>query len=488
MERVTYKEAEATYLSDFELNVFAGEIVGLLPLNAFGLPQLLRVLRESPTLYAGYIYYRERLVNSWQDRKTYDSRISVICDRSSLVEGQSVLTNIFVLRCGFKQEIIRRKLLKSQLQPFLDEIEMPILADTPVEKLSAFERLVVELLRAVVADYRLIVMQEIGTLINESELEKLHVIMRHYAARGFSFLYISPHFEEILQICDRAAVMSNGKILKILSGEQMRAQTLAACSQEYQEKVRHYLQHHGKQNGKEIVFEGKHLNGTVIRDLNFKVAKGECVVIQSLEEGIFEELLLMLQGEKCKGEGAFFLEGEETGICENRGIAFVKEQPTQTMLFYDLSYLDNLCMTMDHRVKSVWMSRKIRGSIRKEYGQMLGEDVFEKRIAELTEREKYELVYARILLQNPKIVFCVQPFKGADLKHRIRIWELQEKLLQKGVAVVILAVNMADALSLADRVIRIDQGTVVTEYEKKDFGMLPVNIPWKSLYEERSVL
>ena len=57
MERVTYKEEETTYLKDFELNVCSGELVGLLPVNAYGLPQLLSVLRENPLLYAGYMYY-----------------------------------------------------------------------------------------------------------------------------------------------------------------------------------------------------------------------------------------------------------------------------------------------------------------------------------------------------------------------------------------------------------------------------------------------
>ena len=122
--------------------------------------------------------------------------------------------------------------------------------------------------------------------------------------------------------------------------------------------------------------------------------------------------------------------------------------------------------------------------IRADFEEILGENVFDKRMQELTEMEKYDLVYTRIMLQKPKIVFCVQPFKGADLRHRIHIWELQEKLLRKGIAVVILAVNMADALSLADRLVRIDKGTVVTEYQRKDFGMLPRNIPWKALYDE----
>ena len=97
--------------------------------------------------------------------------------------------------------------------------------------------------------------------------------------------------------------------------------------------------------------------------------------------------------------------------------------------------------------------------------------------------EKYELVYTRILLQKPEVVFCVQPFKGADLAHRIRIWELNERLLENGIAVVILAVNMSDALSLADRVIRVEKKGKVSEYFRKDFATLPLNVPWHYLYE-----
>lgn len=485
MERVTYKEAENVYLKDFELNLFSGEIAGLLPVNAYGLPQLLHVLRENAPLYAGYMYYKEKLTDSWTTEKKADKRIAVISDRTSLVEGQSVLTNIFVLRHGFRQEIIQNRLLKNQLQPFLKELHIDIQAETLVEKLSSFERLVVELLRAVVADNRLIVMQEIGTLVNEIELEKIHEIMRHYAKQGFAFLYISPHFEEILQVCSRAVVMSNGKIIQKLEEDQMKVSQLTFYSKEYNAKVIKHIEDADERSKKRIVFEGKHLQGEVIRNLNLTVVQGGCVVIQSLEEGIFRDLYLLLQGELKSHAGEFYIDGRKADIAGNRNVAFIREQPTKTMIFYEMSYIDNLCIAMDHRVKDVWRNHKVKECIRRDFEPLLGMHVFDKRMIELTETEKYDLVYTRVMLQNPKIVFCVQPFKGADLKHRIHIWELQEKMLKKGIAVVILAVNMADALSLADRVIRIDKKTAVDEYERKDFGMLPVNIPWKAFYDER---
>ena len=472
MERVTYKEDDVTLLRDFELNIAEGEIVGLLPLNAYGLPEFLQLLGENLPLYDGYVYYKEKLVDSWQDTGRGCGRICIIQDKSSLVGGQSVLTNIFVLRHGFRQEIIRKRLLKRQLRPFL------------VEKLTVFERVIVEILRAVVAGYGLIVLQEIDTLISDYELEKLYEIMRYYAKKGFAFLCISPHFEELARVCERVAVMSNGKVIKVLFGEQMRAEVLIGCAKEYHVMVRRRLEGQRiKQESAKLLFEVKSLWGNYIRNLNFTVAQGECVVLQSLNEKIFLDLVSLFSGETENFSGVFYLEGKRTRLNNNREIAVIAEQPTQSMLFYGMDYMDNLCFSMDHRVKGVWRSRKVKHSVEQEYRRMLGRSVFHKPLEELTEIEKYELVYARILLQKPKIVFCIQPFKGADLRHRIRIWELQEMLLKKGIAVVILAVNMADALSLADRVIRIDTDTVKTEYGKEDFGRLPVNVPWKFLYD-----
>ncbi len=198
-----------------------GEIMGLLTIGANGLPAFLKILSEYPPLYHGYIYYREKLVDSWVEGHQAIPRISMIGDTSSLVEGQSVLTNIMILRRGFGQNILNFKLLNRQLQPFLEETGISLNPALPVEKLTAFERIVVEILRGVVADHRLIVVQEISAIINERQLKRLYEIMRYYAKKGFSFLYISNDFEEQIQICDCVALMMHQRITKILRGEEM---------------------------------------------------------------------------------------------------------------------------------------------------------------------------------------------------------------------------------------------------------------------------
>ena len=85
------------------------------------------------------------------------------------------------------------------------------------------------------------------------------------------------------------------------------------------------------------------------------------------------------------------------------------------------------------------------------------------------------------------MVFIVQPFKHAGTPHRLQIWELLTLLLERGIAIVILAMNMSDSLTVADRVIRINRinGKMVTkEFTQEQFTELPLYVPWVEFFDE----
>lgn len=486
MDRVTYRENGIIVLEDFNLNIWEGEIMGFMPVNSYGLNSFIGLLNENLPIEDGYVYYHEELINSWKDGKKGYNRITIIQDKTCLVEGMTVADNIFVLRRGFKKHIIQSNILEKQLIPFLDDIGIHIEADTYVEKLTSFERIVVELVKGIVAGHRLILLNEISTLISGNELRKLYDIMRQYAGQGYSFIYIESHFEDILQICNRAAIMSNGHIEKILQPREMAVDNLHLVSREYDKMVRGYLQHK-KEDGKlgDYICEVYSRIDTMKEPLHFKIRQGECLVVQSLNNQLYHTMLKLLLEEDRNSDLQIILRGKKAKIQGNRNIAVIQEQCTRSMLFSELSYVDNLCFNLDKRIRNVWLTRNIRRSVREEYGEILGKEVFRTTVDNLTEKQKYQLIYTRILLQKPKVVFCIQPFKGADMSHRMHIWELLESLLEKGIALVILAVNLADALSLADRLICIDKDKVQKEYTQEEFTSIPVLVPWLHLYREQ---
>lgn len=496
MERVTYCEQGVALLENFSMTIWAGEILGLVPANHVGLSALVRLLRQNLPLHYGFVYYKERLVNDWRfpgagaERFNIShlnmNRISVIQNKSCLAEGLTVADNIFVLRPGFKKRIMQPRVLKEQLQPFLEDIGVEIWADAYVEELSIFERFVAELLKAVVAGNHLVVLEDISTFISDVELEKLGAILRHYAARGMSFLYIAAHFEEARQICGRTALMLNGQIIKCFAGhDKVPDPFFLRCTEDFDRHVREQMERRPKPEGSPVVFQTKGFCCGPLRNLDFSVVKGECLVMQDLDNCMIQDMIPILSGAAAPKGGQILINGTPFSGRNDRRIAIIQELPVHSMLFTNMSYMDNLCFTLDHRIHGVWGGGHVKKSLRQEYAGLLGEDVFDTPVERLSEWQKYDLIYTRIFLQNPDIVFCVQPFKSAEVSLRIHIMELLERFLNRGIPVVIMAVNLADSLALADRLLRVRRGGMIQVYHRDEFAALPVNTPWLYLYQEK---
>ena len=488
MERVTYKEHDVAVLQEFELNIMEGEIVGLIVKSDMGLARLLDILHNNTPIYYGYVYYMEQKVNSWQDMKRSINKISIISGKSSLVGGQTVATNIFVLRPGFRQYIIQTKILNAQVRLFFEEINVNIDPDTLVEKLSALERVIVEIVRGVVAGHHLIVLNEIGTIVNENELEELYRIVNYYASKGVSFLHISFHFEETIQNCSRTVYMSDGKIIMSFDRKYMNQEiSMELCKNNGGYEIQQ-MQSFIENENKEVLLDIRGLSGTHLKDITMQVYKGECLAVQCLDGKTYEDLHDILVGIIGGKQKKIFLNGKSIELSNTRKVAILEEQPLQHMLFEEMSYMENLCFTMDHRIQDIWRNRKLQDSIRREYGEVLGKKVFEKNVKELSDTEKLDLLFGRIMLQKPELLICIQPYKGADFFQRVHIWELQKKCLKHGITILILAVNMADSLTIADRVLRIGKNVPMQEFSKKNFGALPISIPWSSIYDRTGEL
>lgn len=460
MERVTYVERGVKKLEHFNMQIYAGEIMGLIPVNAHGKNALLELLQNNLPLYDGYIYYSGELVNSWRDSSRKSNRVSIIQAQNRLVNGMTVADNIFVLRQGFRQHVLQMSVLKKQLLPFMQDIGMDISAEARVENLSSFERVVVELLKAVVMGYRLIVLDEISIVVSEKEMQKLFAIMRRYTGQGFSFLYISSHFEEILPLCDRTGFLCNGRLQKVVQETDMNRKYLEECLQGYDRNVWGYPENgHIRPAGEKIFLKAALSDGKKRKKYSFFVREGECLTIQAQDDQILQACVRFLTGE----ESRIMMDCRKRKISTDKEIAVVSQQPTLTMIFPEMSYMDNLCMGLARRMPDVFGGRKIKASIRREYAPILGEEVFESPVEALSERQKYQLVYTRIILQKPRVAFLIQPFMGADMPHRRFIWEMLEMLLDKGIALVLLSVNPLDTWLVAQRTLKLSGEGIVEE-------------------------
>lgn len=456
MERVTYTENNVILLDNFNFQVFAGEVMGLIPLDSLGMDAFISLLQLNKPLLYGYVYLQEELVNTFSGTSKQENNVLVLSNESHLVNYMSAAENVFTLRRGYKGVVIKNKILRQQLRILLQEAGLDISADKSLIKMSLFERYVIELVKAVVSRPKLIVLRDPSSMINPDDLKKLHQVIRYYAQSGIAFIYVSAHREELVQVSDRIALMANGRIIKVAESRAMTEKMLSHYVVPVQFVEENTIQKEDNTLQKRV-FSLQDVFFRKIQGLTFTVYQGECLLIYDYGNQISDDLVKLLCAERPE-HGEVLWCGKLYGRKFLRKTAVILENPVENMLYEGMTYADNLCMTIDHLFPAVWRRKKMRRNVARE---ALAGELPDMRcdVKNLSMRQKYRLIYTRILLQRPDVVFCIQPYLNVDMELKQYIQELMKMLLKREIAVVVLTVNFQDALLLADRLLLVKDGS-----------------------------
>ncbi|WP_312652222.1 ATP-binding cassette domain-containing protein [Proteiniclasticum sp.] len=470
VEHVTKKVDGILRLDNIHFNIYKGEVLGLIPLNSHGIKELMSLLTQNSPLDMGRIYLDGELVNYYEHSNLAINKVEIIDVHTRLVEDLTVADNIFVLSRNYRENIISSRKLYEETKSLLKEFDIRIHADDLVMQLDSFERSVIELVKYVKSETSLIIINEISSYLSTTELQKFHALMRYFAEKDkVSFLYIANHHEEAFKICRRIALMEDGRVVKILEEESFQNENILPYIISFDHP---YLSE--SEEGPSGILEFKNASSGPLEHLSLKIRQGECVTILDIDNYSIDEILYLVKGNKTPEEGTVLYCGEPL-IYRNgedfieKEIAIIEENPKESMIFKDMSYFDNLIFLLDRKLHRSLMPRRTRKSIHKEYFGYLGSDLDRKYMKDVGTRSSYSLVYHRIHLFSPKIVFLIQPFSNADMYLRAYIITLINILRKKGITVVILAVSIQDSLSVSDRLLTIEKGSFIREYLKEDF-------------------
>ncbi|TCL69912.1 monosaccharide ABC transporter ATP-binding protein (CUT2 family) [Hydrogenispora ethanolica] len=499
LEKIVTAENGVMLLNHFNLHIFRGEIMGLIAISRHGLESLIELICRNVPLYYGSVYFDEKLVNSYALSPLTRNKVAVIEKQFSLIENLTVADNIYVMRRGFKKYIIHSKTLNSQFKMFAMDAGVDLHGEQQVQGLTYYEKCVVELLKAIIGGVKLVIIRDISNFISTTDLIKFHQLMQTYTGSGVSFLYICNHHQEAYSICDKICLMENGKALKVLGKDEFKEEKILPFTNEF------YKNYHERQalpqwmNDFPWVYRGKkgegfdnekpqtplkngqrvlefcNVSSGNINKLTFDVKAGECVVLLDKNNTVYIDILALMNFERKPQQGQILLNGEVLAKKAFQTLGFIPEKPIRNLLFKEMSYFDNMCFTADKKLRPFWMRSAIRKSIVKEYEPIIGPDIHARDITKLSIQSLYSLVYYRIHLQNPKVVICVNPFFEGDMAMRLQIRNLIKMLLDKKMAVLILAVNLSDSLLIADRLLVLEKGTLINELYSGEYHKLTEN-------------
>lgn len=469
IENVTRKKDGVVCLDNINLHIFKGEIMGMIFLTSRGKDELIELLCNNYPIEYGRIYYKEELVNYYEYSSMSMNQIYVISHNNGLIGNLSVAENIFVMRKGLKKHIINQSRLNKEFYRLFPEGLSGISPEKPAFELTHYERCLVELYRAVVADCKLIVLRDLASFLSRVELMKYYEYIREYSSLGVAFLYLGNHHEEVFLISDRVALVREARIIKILSKEEMVDEHILPYTIPFEvgEPIP------GEAAG---ILTFKQVSSKNMKGVSFSVQKGECVVLLDKGSDIHEDFLDLIYGRSKVLSGSIIYKGKpytrkEAGKALLQGIMTINKNPIRTMLFWDMNYLENLTFLSDRKLGCSVIKPRILESIVEEYQSYVGREIYTRNLKELEPASLYNLVYYRVHLYNPDLLICIRPFADADMYLRRHIVELLYQLKEKGITIIILSLNVADSLSIADRMMLMEDGRIIKNYEKKDFDM-----------------
>jgi len=462
-----------------DLAVAPGEIHAVLGENGAGKSTLMKIIYGAVRPDAGQISWDGRPVEIANPAAARKLGIGMVFQHFALFETLTVGENI-ALALDDKFDL---KALSKRISVVSSEYGLDVDPQRHVHSLAVGERQRVEIVRCLLQNPRLLIMDEPTSVLTPQAVRKLFTILRRLAAEGCSILYISHKLDEIQELCDTATVMRAGRVT---GSVRPRQETHASLAQlmvghalpDYQRKVH--------TPGK-VLLEARGLSvasadpfGTSLDHVSFSVHAGEVLGIAGVSGNGQAELLAALSGE-MRGAVQAEARGKKRGtqaeaisICgmpagrkspgERRalGFAFVPEERLGRGAVPALSLADNALLTAHRRqmMRAGWVRR---GAVRAFAERCI--QTFDVRCGgssalaqSLSGGNLQKFIVGREILQEPKVLVVAQPTWGVDVGAAGFIRQQLLDLAARGVAILVISEELEELFDICDSIAVLARG------------------------------
>ena len=472
LENVSQQIDGEYFLKDINMHILKGEIVGFLTPEAKGKKELIQMLERNIPITYGKVYMNGQMVNSYAHSDLSYNKVYVIGQKSTLVSDLNIAENLFVLRRGFKKNVINKKVLRNQTERLMKEFGLKLNPDMIVMRLKPIDRCMVELIRAYLMGCILIVLDNCNSFLGEEDISLLQNMVKEFCQRDIAFLYMGNHHEEIYKICHRAILFANGQIKKKFFENELD-----------DEHINPYITRFGastnrkSQNDWEEIIKMDNIYYQNLKGFYLSVRKGECVTLLVNDQNVSNDILELMTEGQLPDSGQIILNGTLYTAKMSRnflsyGVGVIEENPAHTMIFPELSVLENLAFLVDRKIDRFVIKNRYYDSVMKEYQPYMGNVFREKDVTKLKMEDLYRLVYYRIHLYHPEVVFCLSPFAHGDMQCRQVVLQMIQQLKKIDIAVIILQVNISDAMAISDRLLVLHEGKIAKTYDKEEFYLI----------------
>ncbi len=456
---------------NIDLIIEPGEIHALLGENGAGKSTLMKIIYGVIQPNQGEVFFNEHPVNIKNPAQAREMGIGMVFQHFSLFESLTIAENI-ALALGSQAGDI--KALSERIRIVSSRYGMPLQPDRLVATLSTGERQRVEIVRCLVQDIELLILDEPTSVLTPHEVEELFSTLRHLSSEGCSILFISHKLHEVTALCDHATILRHGKVSGNCIPKQETSKSIATMmvgnetpiSTTYN-KVQAEEEFLRVEN---LSTKAKHDFEISLKKICLNVKKGEILGIAGVAGNGQEELLMALSGEikqKKSKKPAIFFDGQPVDSLNplkrrRLGMGFVPEDrlgrgavPTMTLSQNGLLTSFDFGLVKNGLIQVKKMKALANHIIEKYKVKAFGEF---SHAESLSGGNLQKFIIGREMEQNPKLLLAAHPTWGVDVGAQVAIHEAIIKLRDQGGAILVVSEDLEELYQISDRLCAICDG------------------------------
>lgn len=457
------------------LEIRPGEVVALMGENGAGKSTMAKIIAGVESPDGGVIRWDGAPVTFRGASDATRAGIAIVLQELSLIPDLSVAENIFLAH----EEAYRggwwldRRAINQATYDLADRLgwDLPLDPERKVGDLTVAEQQMVEILRALSLDARLVILDEPTATLSPREVEVLFSLVRRLRQQGTAFLVVTHRLDEVFALSDRITVYRDGE----LSGAFETAQTSQA------ELIRAMV---GRDLGDLFEIRQRREPGDpvlTVRGLanrrggpesSFTVRRGEIVAIAGLVGAGRSELVRTVFGADRATHGTIELNGT-AGLVRSpeqaidRQAAMVPEDRKRQGLLIDLPIDENLGLADLAAKGGFWLRpRRSRELVRRLHGELhIKAPRLWQRASSLSGGNQQKVVIAKWLAIDPDLLILDEPTRGIDIGTKFELYKLIDAFAARGRGVLLVSSEMPEILALADRVLVMRNGAIVADLD-----------------------
>ncbi|AEG94349.1 ABC transporter ATP-binding protein [Ramlibacter tataouinensis] len=476
LARITKRYPAVVANDDVSLTVLPGQTHAVLGENGAGKSTLMKIIYGSVKPDAGQLLWNGRPVTVQGPQEARALGISMVFQHFSLFDTLTVAENVWL---GLNKRLSLAEVTQ-RIQAKAAEYGLDVDPGRPVHTLSVGQMQRVEIIRALLTDPQLLILDEPTSVLTPQAVDKLFVVLRRLAAQGCSILYISHKLHEIRALCDACTVLRAGKV----TGEcDPRRESNASLSRMMIGAEPPRLQHRQARTG-EAVLRVRQLSlprdtpfGTDLEAVSLEVRAGEVVGIAGVSGNGQRELLYALSGEDTRAQPAMVQvagrDAARLGPAQRRalGLHFVPEERLGRGAVPTLGLAHNLLLTRTEAVAGGGWIRM--GALRQQARQVIerfnvragGPDAAAR---SLSGGNLQKFIVGREIAADPRLLIVSQPTWGVDVGAAAQICAEILRLRDAGCAVLVVSEELEELFEISDRLHVIAKGRLSPSIARAD--------------------